>query len=123
MEIALKKGDFKDAPQGYVRIALTEKPKGVKRLVREQGVETLEIGVGKAADMTLRKFIVLCRAIVNAAKANGSKKIAIQFDRTPELFKHLEKVPPEHVSQLAAENFEMANFEFNLFKTKPKEGW
>ncbi|TSC70987.1 MAG: leucyl aminopeptidase [Parcubacteria group bacterium Gr01-1014_49] len=123
MNITLKKGDFKDAPKEYVRIVLTDTPKGRRRLVKENGVEMLELGVGKPEDMNLRKFIVLCRVIVNAAKANGSKKIAIQFDRTPELFKHLKKVPPEHVSQLAAENFEMANFEFNLFKTKPKEGW
>lgn len=123
MKITLKKGSIEKAPKEYVRISLTEKAKGTKRLVREKGVETLELGIGKAAEMNQRRFIVLCRAIVNAAKANKCKKIALQFDRTPKLFKNLRGITPDHISELAAENFEMANFEFNIFKTRPKEGW
>ena len=123
MKLVFKKGGIESAPKEYVRIALTSEKKGAKRLVREEGTETLEIGIGKAGEMNLRKLRVLCRAIVNAAKAHKAKKIAIQFDRTPELFKNLQSVAPEHISQLAAENFEMANFEFNVFKTMPKEGW
>ncbi|MCX6788068.1 MAG: leucyl aminopeptidase [Candidatus Kaiserbacteria bacterium] len=121
MKIALKKGIVGDAPKEYVRVRLTEAAKGTKRLVKEGGIETLEIGM--PADMNARKFILLCRSIINAAKANKSKKIAIQFDPIPELFKNSENISPEYISQLVAENFEMANFEFNLFKTTPKEGW
>lgn len=121
MKLTLKKGDIGDAPKEYVRIAIKKESKGTKRLIKEDGVETLEIGM--SADMNARKFILLCRSIVNAAKANKTKKIAIQFDPTPELFKNPENISPEYISQLAAENFEMANFEFNIFKTEPKEGW
>ncbi len=121
--MTLKNGNIKSASKSFVRISLTDKPKGTKKFVRQNGIETLEIGAGKPSEMNLRKFIILCRAIVNTAKANKCKKIAIQFDRTLELFKNLRSVTPEHISQLAAENFEMANFDFNLFKTKPKEGW
>lgn len=123
MNIVLAKGDSEHAPKEYVRVRITDKSKGTRRLIQEKGVGTLEIGAGAPADMTVRKFILLCRSIITAAKSNKSKKIALQFDRTPELFKNLQSVSPEHISQLAAENFEMANFEFNLFKTKPKEGW
>ena len=123
MEIDFKRGSIEHTPHGYARVQITEKSKGTKCLVKEGDSEILEIGAGKFADMNLRKFIILCRSIVSAAKANKSKKIALQFDRTSELFKNLQAVPPEHISQLAAENFEMANFEFNVFKTKPKEGW
>ncbi len=123
MKITLKKGDYKSAPKNYVRISLTDKPRGIKIFVKEDGIQTLELGVGKSSEMNLRRFIILCRAIVNTAKANKCKKIAIQFDRTPELFKNLRGATPEHISQLAAENFEMASFDFNMFKTKPKEGW
>jgi leucyl aminopeptidase len=123
MNLTFKKGSIDDAPKEYVRIALTGDAKGTKRFIREKGLETLQLGVGKPEEMNARKFIILCRAIVQAAKANKCKKIAIQFDRTPSLFKNLQHLTPEHVSQLAAENFEMANFEFNTFKTKPKEGW
>ncbi|MSU74855.1 leucyl aminopeptidase [Candidatus Kaiserbacteria bacterium] len=123
MKITLKKGSIEDAPKEYVRVNFTEKPKGTKRFIKENEIETLEIGVGKPEEMNLRKFIILCRAVVNAAKANECKKIAIQFDRTPEIFTNLHGVSPEYISQLAAENFEMANFDFNHFKTKPEEGW
>ena len=123
MKITLKKGNIENAPKGYVRISFTEKVKGAKRLVKEKGVETLEIGVGKFEELNRRKFIILCRSIIQAAKANKSKKIALSFDDTVGLFKNLKSVPLEEVAQLAAENFEMANFEFNIFKTKPKEGW
>jgi leucyl aminopeptidase len=123
MKLTFKKGDIDSAPKGYVRVLLTTEAKGTKKLVRESGVETLEIGAGKTGEMSARKFITLCRAIVQAAKVNKAKKIAIQFDKTPELFKNLQKLSPEHLSQLAAENFEMANFEFTTFKTEPKEGW
>ncbi len=111
MKLALQKGSIATAPKGYVRVVLTSKPKGTKRFVEKSGVETLEIGVGEK-ELTQRQFIILCRAIVNTAKANRCKKIALELpDLTPER------------AQLAAENFEMANYEFNHFKTKPKEGW
>ncbi len=121
MKILVKKGDVTDAPVGYVRICFTDKPKGVKRFIKEKGVETLEIGIGKPAEMNVRKFIILCRAVVNVAKTNTCKKIAVQFDQN--LFTNLQAVAPARLAQLMAENFEMANFEFNAFKTKPKEGW
>ncbi len=119
MNIALKKGSIETAPKEYVRVRLTNKPNGTKRFVKEGATETLELGIGDAKEMNLRKFRVLCRAIVNAAKANKIAKIAVQ----PELFKSLKGVAPEVLAQIAAENFEIANFEFNHFKTKPKEGW
>lgn len=123
MKITVKVGDIENAPKGYVRLCLTEKPKGTKRFVVEKGIETLELGAGKGSEMNLRKFRTLCRSIVNAAKVNKIKKIAIQFDATPELCENLKNNTPEEISQLIGENFEMANFEFNTFKTKPKEGF
>lgn len=123
MKLAFKKGSVESAPKGYARVRLTEEPRGTKRLVREGEAETLEVGAGKAGELDARKFITLCRAIVSAAKANKSKKIALQLDRTSKLFKNLQHLAPERLAELAAENFEMANFEWNVFKTRPKEGW
>jgi leucyl aminopeptidase len=122
MKILFKKGDIESVPKEYVRIHLTEESKGTKRLVREKGIDTLEIGVGAFAEMNRRKFVVLCRSLVNAAKTNRHTKIALAFDALLTTFSNL-KDSPEDLMQIAAENFEMANFEFNLFKTKPKEGW
>ncbi len=123
MKLTFGKVDIDSAPQGYVRIRLTEEDKGTRRLVREDGIEWLEIGAGKAKDMNRRKFIILCRSIVMTAKANKARKIALQFDRTPDLFANLQDIAPEEISSLAAQNYEMANFEFTIFKTKPKEGF
>lgn len=123
MKIILKKGSLEDAPKGFVRISLIEKPRGTKRLVKESGTETLEIGTGKFSELNRRKFMLLCRSVVQAAKAEKVKKIAIQLERVPALFQNIQECTTEELSQVIAENFEMANFEFNMFKTKPKEGW
>ncbi|MBP9816894.1 MAG: leucyl aminopeptidase [Candidatus Pacebacteria bacterium] len=111
------------APKGFVRVKLTEEPSNIKRVIREDGVVSLEIGAGKPGEMNLRRFIILCRAIIQAAKTNKFRKIALQFDVTPKLFANLQGTSPEEISSIAAQNFEMANFEFNSFKTKPKEGF
>ena len=130
MKITFANGSIDNAPKGYVRIRFVEEDKGVKRLVRESGIDVLEMGVGKlnvkGNEMTRRKFILLCRSIIQTAKQNKFKKIAIQFDAMPQLFAYMVKkegMTGESGSQIAAENFEMANFEFNTFKTKPKTGW
>ena len=124
MKLTFASPSIDKAPKGYVRVKLTDESRGTKRFVREGGVEWLEIGAGKGKEMTRRKFITLCRSIVQTAKQNKIKKIAIQFDRSPELFSGMQKeVTAEEVSRIAAENFEMADFEFTTYKTKPKEGW
>jgi leucyl aminopeptidase len=123
MKLTFTSGSIDEAPKEYVRMMLTDEAKGTKRFIQEGETRSLVVGAGKPEEMNARKFIILCRTIVQAAKANKCRKIAIQFDRTPELFKNLQPLTPEHISQIAAENFEMANFEFNTFKTEPKEGW
>ncbi len=122
MKIIQKKLDLENISETYTRIRILEASRDVRRLVREGKINTLELGVGKYADMNRRKFVLLCRSIIQAAKTNRVKKIAIQLDRLPESFKNL-KENLEDLAQIAAENFEMANFEFNIFKTRPKEGW
>jgi leucyl aminopeptidase len=110
-------------PKGHVRVVLTQNPRGTKKFIKEGEVMSLEIGTGKAADMNQRKFALLCRAIVRLALENKIKKIAIQFDKTPELFKNLQHFTPEEISIVAAQNYEMANYDHTTFKSKPKEGW
>ena len=113
----------KGAPTTHTRIRLTEEDKGTRRLVREDGVEVIELGCGKGKDMSQRRFIILCRSIVQAAKQFKKRKIALDFSESPFLFENLKEISPERLSELAAENFEMANFEFTKFKTRPKDGF
>jgi leucyl aminopeptidase len=120
MKITPVKGSIDKAAKGITRIAFV-KEKGVKQLVREHGIETIELGV--SLPMTRRKFIILIRSIIVAAKQFKKKRIAVEFASYPWLAKGMEDIAPEELSRLAAENYEMANFEFRAFKTKPKEGW
>lgn len=119
--------DIQKAPKEYLRVRLTEEERGTKRFVREgsgkNAVEWLELGAGKPKDMNQRRFVTLCRSIVRAAKEAKHAKIAAQFDHMPQLFKNLQHLSAEQVSEIVGTNFEMANFEFTSFKTKPKEGW
>ncbi|MBU6323719.1 MAG: leucyl aminopeptidase [Patescibacteria group bacterium] len=125
MKLTFASTPIEKASKVHTHVYLTEEPKGTKRFVREGGAERLEFGVGKFSEMNRRKFMTLCRSIVLAAKQQKAKKLALHFEASPALFKNLHKegCTAEELSQLAAENFEMANYEFNAFKTKPKEGW
>lgn len=111
------------APKGFVRLRLTTESKGTERIVREGAIDWLELGAGKPEDMNPRRFNILCRSIIRAARKMKYKKIAIQFDLTPELFKNLQSLTSEEIASLAAQNFAMADFEFITFKTRPKDGW
>lgn len=123
MKIAFAKTGIERAPAGYLRIRFTQEPKGTKRLVREEGVEWLELGIGKAADMNARRFLVLIRALVQAAKQQKAKRIAVAFAAQPELWKNVAYESETVGARVFAENAEMANFQFRTFKTKPAEGW
>lgn len=119
MKIKFLQKNIDKAPKAYTRIKIAEGD--VKRFVKERGVDTLEIGAGKRADVTQRKFILLCRQIVQSAKQNKCRKIALPSDFLS--FPRLKDVPSFGLSRIAAENFHMANFEYTQYKTKPKEGW
>lgn len=123
MKLTFAKGDIDQAPKEYVRIRLVEEARSTKRLVREGTTTWLELGAGKASDMNRRRFILLCRVIVRAAREFKAKKIALQFDKTPEFFKQLQDITPEDISTTAAIAYEMANYEHTTYKTKPKDGW
>ncbi len=123
MKITFATGDIASAPKEYLRIRFVDEAKSVRRIVREQGQEWLEMGVGKPEELTTRAFRVLVRSIVQAAKQHKAHRIAIAFDATPALWKNLSFSSPVQAAQLFAENAVMANFQFRTFKTKPKEGW
>lgn len=123
MKLTFSKLPIEKLPKGITRIRLTTDDRSVRRLVREDGIDTIEIGTGKPEEMSPRRFIILCRAIIQTAKTQKARRIAIQFDRTPELFKNLQVLTPEAISELASQNYEMANFEYTRFKTEPKDGW
>ena len=84
------------------------------------GRTQLEIGIGKREDMTRRKLISTVRKAVLCAKSAKKKRIALTL--VDFQFAHLD-ITLADLAELIATNLEMANFEFNVYKTKPKDGW
>lgn len=125
MKLAFSETPMEQAPKDFARVRFTEETRDARRLIREREVAWMELGAGKERDMDRRKFITLCRGVVSAAKQFKTKKIALQFDANAEPFKTLRArgCAEEELARIAAENLEMANYEFRTFKTKPKEGW
>ncbi len=121
MKFSFSASSIEKAPAGVVRVRLTEEPKGTKRFAREATGEFLEIGGGKVSEVTQRTFIPLVRAIVQTAKREKVKKIAL--DAAALCFPKMKDVSDEELGSLIAQNMLMANYEFTAYKTKPKDGF
>jgi leucyl aminopeptidase len=121
MKFAFSPQPLSSARKGYVRLRLTEESKETRRFVREGGHDWLEIGTGPHEEVSRRKFFVICRAILAAAKQHNINKLALHFDNAP--FPQLRDISLREVGQQIAENMVMAGYSFRAFKTKPKEGW
>lgn len=104
---------------GFVRVAFTDSQKD-NRFIIEGDLQKLLIGIDKKSEMTKRKLIILARKTISIAKQHKIKKIAMEFSDFH--FPHL-KIQMQELSELLTIQFEMANFEFNQYKTEPKEGW
>lgn len=118
MRIAFTDKPLEQAPAGYARVRLTEEK--ITRLVREGKTEWLEIGTGMArAEVTLRRFRIICRGIVRMAKEQRLEKIAVQLDRSP--FPQLSSLSLPELGAVIAESFTMAAFEPDGFKTRGKD--
>ncbi len=88
--------------------------------VHDDGTQELSIGTKDFNNITRRKVGTLMRRVIIAAKERNIKRIAIDLEQFR--FGGVE-LDDKELSRLFAENALMANYEFNSFKTKPKEGW
>jgi len=119
MKLSFTDKELKNAPKGFTRIILTEKEG--KRWIERSGVETLELGVGDFGKVSLRKFRILCRSIIQVARAHKVRKIAVEI--SPAAFPQLKDIPLPGIGATISEAFGMANFEFTGYKSKPKDGF
>lgn len=119
MQIIFSPADISEAPEGYTPVKIAQNT--LKRVVVEGGREALEIGVGPWSEVTGRKFQMVCRSIIQTAKQNKLKKIAVQLNKSP--FPKLKGVALPELASIIAQNFAMANYEPNTYKTTPKGGW
>lgn len=117
MKLVFSKNNIAKAPKKYARIRFTKGKE--RRVVREEGTNWLEIGVDTTKPVDRRRFVRLCRTVVIVAKQNKVRCIALDLAA----FKTFGSEITAGMGSVIAQNFEMANFEFNHFKTPPKEGF
>lgn len=114
-----------------MRFALNTRPRAVALIVRLVPGEaehmlvagkgqSLVLGTGKRPDMTIRNLRLLARKIVVLAKANKKSELVINLSEWhfPKL-----KLDEAELIELIATNSLLADYAFNDYKTKPKEGF
>jgi leucyl aminopeptidase len=117
MEIHLVDGVPKG--KGIARVVLKEQ-KNNDVIVLTSGQQEIRIGIEDRSKINKRKLILLFRKVIALARANRIKKLA--FDFKDFRFASL-SLSDGDLAESTAINFEMANFEFVEYKTKPPEGW
>ena len=105
--------------KSVARVTLSPKKESAV-FVLSSGQKSIEVGVGEYKKVTRRSLILLFRKVISLAKQNRIKKLALDLgDFT---FAHL-KLEESDLAEIATTAFEMANFEFVKYKTKPPDGW
>ncbi len=105
----------------YTSVSFVE-DSNMHELVRtDTGVYRMEMGIKDSMPMTARRFRLLVRTLVQHAKGDKRKRLAVSLDE-------LLRIAPPDMSRLEllrafAENAHLANYAFVAFKEKPKEGW
>jgi leucyl aminopeptidase len=89
-------------------------------VVDHEGIKTIILGVEDPKNITRRKIILIIRKIVCLAKTNRIKRVILNLD---DLKFSKSNTDIQDIATLVGTNAEMANYEFNIFKTRPKEGW
>ncbi|MFZ2192946.1 MAG: leucyl aminopeptidase family protein [Candidatus Moraniibacteriota bacterium] len=105
---------------GFVQIKFNQKISESRFVVGKNGEEILEIKLQVKEKISRRQLVILARQIVFFAKKNSIKKIALNFKDILDLKANLSE---SEIGEILAVNFEMANYEFVKYKTKPEEGW
>ena len=121
MKLTFPKVAVDALPAAYTRVTITDEARGTKHYNKIEN--TLTIGAGKPRELTRRKFIILCRSVIRAARENKVGKVAIPFGELAMFSEILADTPKKELAFLATQNFEMARYEFTTYKTPPKEGW
>ncbi len=92
--------------------------KNTNEIIKEKGIKTLYLKCEE--EMSLRKLFLLIRKMVVMAKGVKAEKITFNFEDFR--FKGL-KLNDEKLGEIIGSQLDFANYEFNIYKTKPKEGF
>lgn len=98
----------------------TSSPQASDEIVRENGIKTLYLKCEEAEKMNLRKLFLLVRKMIVMAKNSKAEKISFNFNDFK--FKNI-KITDEELGEVIGTQLDFANYEFNEYKTSPKEGF
>ncbi|MCA9360788.1 leucyl aminopeptidase family protein [Candidatus Kaiserbacteria bacterium] len=116
-KISLTNKTLTELPSKYCRIILTEDKANWHRLVEtKDGQLEYRMGAGKRKSATARSYRTLVRSIVMAAKSHQLENIALHLG--PMGCPSLEEKGNEWFFRTLAENLQLAQYEFNKYKTK-----
>jgi len=98
--------------------------KNKDEIIKEGGVKTLYLKCDEIKKMNLRKLFLLVRKMVVMAKNTKAEKLAFDFNDFKTCFKQdLAQVSNEELGEIIGSHLDFANYEFNEYKTPPKEGF
>jgi len=110
------KNNIKDLPKETLFVSV-----GVKNedeVIKEGGVKTLYLKCDEK--MNLRKLFLLARKMVLSAKNTKADKMAFSFKDLK--FSNI-KLTDTELGEIIGSQLDFANYEFNKYKTPPKEGF
>jgi leucyl aminopeptidase len=90
------------------------------QVIKEKSTRKIILGIADQKKITARKLIILIRKIVSLAKVNKIQSLTIKLAdfQFPQI-----KLTQQELAEIMTTNLEMANYQFNQYKEKPKEGW
>jgi len=105
----------KNGDEDFLRVLLL--PSG-RKVIIILGKENNGSNSSPQRKYPLRKTIISMRRIISLARREKIKELAVNLDDFP-----VAGSKESDMAELMATQFELANFEFNTYKTKPKAGW
>lgn len=110
--------NIKDLSKETLLVSIDSKNKD--EIIKENGVKTLSLKCDEGEKMNLRKLFLLVRKMVMISKSVKAEKIAFDFNDVS--FKNL-KLTDTELGEIIGSQLDFANYEFNKYKTPPKEGF
>jgi leucyl aminopeptidase len=106
-------------PEGSVKIRLISG--SISKFVEKDGIEELHLGYGAKKGLSQRKVTLFLRKVVTTAKSYKLKNIALDWKELRSLA--TKDISDKKLGEIAAIAFEMANFDFNVYKKEPEGGF
>ena len=116
---AMKILNTKAVPAESTLIRLISGP--LTRFIEKDGVRELHMGFGASKTLPLRKMVLFLRKIIVTAKQNKLRKVALNWHEVRKIAD--KKISDKKVGEVLATAFQMANFDFNVYKKEPEGGF